>query len=167
VSSVPIAVRERIVEELERSQWLILAGEEVTPRWRVLCGDGDQVLVTPWLNEDHMRSRLALVRNFMLFKQQQTTVAGFVLLTETIEPNVIAATYVDRAGCLVIYQQIVRFGETISFGAMENAEADPEISALLPGERELLPVAQRAEAEQIFGPGGRFEANTVAMMSDS
>jgi len=149
-------IKQRLRQKLEASRIEVHAGDDVTPRWRVLCADGDQILLTPWETADQVPSRLALVRNFILWKQLGGLVRGFISSSETIESNGIVAQYCDRQGGLAIFQGICRSGRDISFGALQTVDYGPSRLDMLSSARDVLLAGQRAEAEQIYWPEGRF-----------
>jgi hypothetical protein len=94
----------KLLEELQFSVGIVLGGEEVVPRFRVICHDGDWTIFVP-LSDDigERQRRMQLVYGFMAWK----SAVAFVMSSELKVPDCVIA----GGGCC-------GFGALITSGAL-------------------------------------------------
>lgn len=150
----------RIRSELEFSASVVLSGEEVVPRFRILAPEGETVVFLP-LPEDlgERVRRVSLVRAYMAWRMA----SGFVVSSESVEPDAVMAVGVTRAWCSGLLRPIVRnpisLGPVRDLGTAEIGEGFPQ---LLPsGLVTTVDPETLKELKQVFGPGGEFEARPL------
>ena len=98
-------MKEKVIEELRYSVAIVLAREEVVPRFRVVCPEGDLTVFVPLPDDmgDRQR-RMQLVYGFMAWK----SATAFVMSSELIEPDCLISAAVNRADVLSACRPIVR-----------------------------------------------------------
>jgi len=146
----------KILEELQFSVAVVLSREEVVPRFRVVCPDGDWTIFVPLPDEIGERQRrMQLVYGFMAWK----SAIAFVMSSELIEPDVVISAGVSRGEALSACRPIVR--RPLSIGPVEwlpAASAGEEVVALLPRGTVSLDRETEAALVRAFGTGGELEA---------
>jgi len=148
-------MRDVVLGELRMSCAVVLAREEVVPRFRVLTPEGEWSVFVPLPDDlgERMR-RLRLVHGFLAWK----SATAFVLSTELREPDCVLSAGVARSGVLTAARPIIR--KPLGLGAVEwlpESAVGEEVVALLPRGRVLLDVETEAELMRVFGVGGEFE----------
>src|SRR3989344_2387370 len=149
-------MKEKILEELQLSVAVVLSREEVVPRFRVVCHDGDWTIFVPLPDDIGERQRrMQLVYGFMAWK----SAIAFVLSSELIVPDVVTSAGVSRGEVLSACRPIVR--RPLSVGPIEwlpPQSGGEEVVALLPRGRVTLHPETEAALVRAFGTGGEFEA---------
>ena len=99
-------MRELIENELRLSAAVILAGEEVVPRFRIeVAGEAAYMLFVPLPDDLAQRQwRLALVSAFMAWKGAH----AFVMSMELTVPDAAASVAVSRSGVLACWREYGR-----------------------------------------------------------
>lgn len=149
-------MKDKLLEELRFSASIVLAGEEVTPRFLVVCPDGDWTVVVPLPEDIGVRqARMQLLYGFMAWK----SATAFIMSSQLSIPSVIASIGVDRDAVRCAVRPLLLKPRTL--GPMEWWPEDrigAEIVALLP--RGQVSVDRQTEADLVraFGAGGELEA---------
>ncbi len=153
--------------ELRRSVKIIKGGNEIVPRFRIFTHDGDYIVFNPLPDDIKIRhERMALVRRFMVWK----LATGFILSTETMQPDAVTAVAVWRDGgsdeikVLGLYQLITRNGSAKpSFAPEERAgkEMAGDVLELLPRHQESLSQDEIDELQTLMGNDGFFVVEKI------
>ena len=148
-------MRDLIDNELRLSAAVILAGEEVVPRFRIeVVGEAAYMLFVPLPDDLAQRQwRLALVSAFMAWKGAH----AFVMSTELTVPDAAASVAVSRSGVLAGIRMIGR--KPLALGAVEwlsRVQIGEEVPALLPPKSAEVSAAILADLQRVFGPQGEF-----------
>ena len=148
-------MRELIENELRLSAAVILAGEEVVPRFRIeVAGEAAYMLFVPLPDDLAQRQwRLALVSAFMAWKGAH----AFVMSMELTVPDAAASVAVSRSGVLAGIRLIER--QPLAMGAVEWLSRDhvgDEVPALLPPRSAQVSAAMLTDLQRVFGPQGEF-----------
>ena len=153
-------MREILLDELRFSASVILSGEEVVPRFRVMTPEGDWTIFVPLPNGIHERMRrMRLVSGFMAWKSATT----FVFSTETIAPDAVFATAIGRSEVLCVARPILR--KPLSVGEitwLKREAVGDEIVTLLPRGCVELDTETEAALIRAFGPHGEFETKRMS-----
>lgn len=148
-------MKDKIIEELQFSVAIVLSREEVVPRFRVICPDGEWTIFVPLPDDIGERQRrMQLVYGFMAWK----SATAFVLSSELIVPDVVTSAGVSRGEVLSACRPIVR--RPLSVGPVEwlpEQSVGDEVIALLPRGRVTLDPETEAALVRAFGTGGEFE----------
>jgi hypothetical protein len=149
-------MRDKLLEELRLSASIVLAGEEVTPRFLVICPDGDWSVLVPLPEDIGVRQlRMQLLYGFMAWK----SATAFIMSSQLTTPSVIASIAVDRDAVHCAVRPLLQKPRTL--GPIEwwpEERIGAEIVALLPrGEVSIDPQAE-ADLVRAFGAGGELEA---------
>lgn len=149
-------MREVVLEELRFSVAIVLSGEEVVPRFRVICPEGDWTVFVPLPHDVPERERrMKLLYGFMAWK----SATAFVMSTELKVPDVVLAAAVTREGVACACRPIIR--KPLGVGVitwLPESSVGNEVVALLPKGRVLLDTETEAALTRAFGTGGEFEA---------
>ncbi len=119
-----------ILDELSVSRKVVVAGEEVTPRFLVYTPSGNHLMLMPLPSDLGERlESFRLARLFMVWK----AATGFILSTEIKIPRSITATLVTRDEVRGASQWIsgnpVKFAEPVWYG---SEQVDDEVIDVLP-----------------------------------
>lgn len=156
-------MREAVLDELRFSCAVVLAREEVVPRFRVVTPEGDWTVFVPLPDDKGERMRrLRLVHGFMAWK----SAVAFVLSTELREPDCVLSAGVARDRVLTAARPIIR--KPLGLAAIEwlpESSVGDEVVALLPRGRVLLDEETEAELVRAFGVRGEFEVRRGACPS--
>ena len=148
-----------ILEELEQSKKIISSGAELAPRFRILTDENDFIIFTPFTNTDEKRELMKdYIKTIMLWKSAKT----FIMSAEMIEPKAFSSVCINANGSLAglhLFNQNPLSFEPVQWLGQEYI--DPDISEMLPRSGEELNREQFAEAEKLFGVGGKFEVRPV------
>jgi hypothetical protein len=149
-------MHEKILEELQFSVGVVLACQEVVPRFRILCHDGDWTVFVP-LPDDlgERQRRMQLVYGFMVWMSAH----AFVMSSELIEPDIVITAAISHTEVLCACRPIVR--TPLSVGPIQwltKESIGDEVLALLPRGRVRLDPDMQAALVRAFGSGGEFEA---------
>jgi len=148
-------MKDKLLEELQFSVGIVLGREEVVPRFRVVCHDGDWTIFVPLPDDMGERQRrMQLVYGFMAWK----SAVAFVLSSELVDPDVVSSAGVSHAGVWCACQPIVR--RPLSVGPVEwlpESAVGEEVVALLPRGTVTLDRETEAALVRAFGSGGEFE----------
>ncbi len=151
-----LGMKDKVVEELQLSVGIVLSREEVVPRFRVICPDGDWTVFVPLPDDIGERERrMQLVYGFMAWK----SATAFVMSSELIEPNLIVSAGVSRDDILIAACSVWRRFDSV--GVIEwlpETSVGDEVVALLPRGRVQLDPETEAALVRAFGDGGEFEA---------
>jgi len=149
-------MKEKLLQELVVSTSIVLGREEVVPRFRVICPDGDWTVLVPLPDDIGARQhRMQLLSGFMAGK----SATAFVMSSELIEPDCVISAAVDRDAVLNVCRPIVR--KPLSVGPVQwlpKSSVGEEVVALLPRGRVVLDPETEAALLRAFGSGGEFEA---------
>lgn len=144
------------VEELRFSTGIVLAREEVVPRFRVICPHSDWTVFVPLPDDIGERQRrMQLVYGFMAWK----SATAFVMSSELVDPDCVIAAAVTRDDIAVAARPILR--NPLMVGPVEwlpRSAVGEEVMALLPRGRVMLDKATAKALLRAFGNGGEFEA---------
>ena len=150
-------MRDTVIEELRLSVAVVLSREEVVPRFRVVCPDGDWTVFVPLPDDIGERQRrMQLLYGFMAWK----SATAFVMSSELIEPDCVISAAVDRDHVLTAARPILR--RPLTVGPIEwlpKESVGEEVVALLPRGRVVLDPETEAALVRAFGDGGEFEAS--------
>ena len=149
-------MKDKIIDELRLSVAIVLSREEVVPRFRIICHDGEWTIFVP-LPDDigEQQRRMQLVYGFMVWKSAH----AFVMSSELIEPDVVISAAVSYTAVWCACRPIVR--KPLSVGPIEwlaEQSVGEEIIALLPRGKVTLDPETEAALMRAFGSGGEFEA---------
>ena len=148
-------MKDKLLEELQFSVGIVPGREEVVPRFRVICHDGDLTIFVPLPDDIGERQRrMQLVYGFMAWK----SAVAFVMSSELKVPDCVIAGSVSRDGVLVAARSILR--RPLSVGPIEwlpESSVGDEVVALLPRGRVTLNPETEAALVRAFGTGGEFE----------
>jgi hypothetical protein len=149
-------MRELIENELRLSAAVVLAGEEVVPRFRIeVAGEAAYMLFVPLPDDLPQRQwRLALVSAFMAWKGAH----AFVMSTELTTPDAAASVAVSQSGVLAGIRMIER--RPLAVGDVEwlsSDQVDDEVPALLPPRSAQVSAAMLTDLQRVFGPQGEFK----------
>ena len=148
-------MKDKVLEELQFSVGIVLGGEEVVPRFRVMCPDGDWTIFVPLPDDIGERQRrMQFVYGFMAWK----SAVAFVMSSELQVPDCVIAGAVGRERVLVAARPIVR--KPLTVGPIEwlpESAVGEEVVALLPRGRLTLDAETQAALARAFGTGGEFE----------
>jgi hypothetical protein len=148
-------MKDKILEELQFSVGIVLGGEEVVPRFRVICPDGEWTVFVPLPDDIGERQRrMQLLYGFMAWK----SAIAFVMSSELQVPDCVIAGAVGRDGVLAAARSILR--KPLTVGPIEwlpESAVGEEVVALLPRGRVTLDRETEAELVRVFGVGGEFE----------
>ena len=149
-------MKNKVLEELRFSTGIVLAREEVVPRFRVICPDGDWTIFVPLPDDIGERQRrMQLLFGFMAWK----SATAFVMSSELHVPDVVISAGVDRDNVWSAARPIVR--KPLTVGPIEwlpQSSVGEEVVALLPRGRVILDPESEAALVRAFGGGGEFEA---------
>jgi hypothetical protein len=149
-------MKDRILKELQFSVAIVLAREEVVPRFRVICPDGEWTIFVPLPDDIGERQRrMQLVYGFMAWK----SAIAFVMSSELKEPDCVIAGAVSRDRVLLAARPILR--KPLTVGPIEwlpESSVGEEVVALLPRGAVTLDTETEAALVRAFGTGGEFEA---------
>ena len=153
-------MRDLVVDELRFSAAVILAREEVVPRFRIeVAGEPGYQLFVPLPDDLKERQwRMSLVSAFMAWKGAH----AFIMSTELIDPDAAVSIAVSRSGVLAGLRPIHR--TPLSVGPVEWLSRDQigeEIPALLPPKAASVSAAMLTDLERVFGPQGEFKVERV------
>jgi hypothetical protein len=156
VSGQQLFMRDKLLEDLRLSASIVLAGEEVTPRFLVICPDGDWTVLVPLPEDIGVRQlRMQLLYGFMAWK----SAVAFIMSSQLATPSVIASIGVDRDGVQCAVRPLLRKPRTL--GPIEwwpQERIGPEIVALLPRGRVCIDPQTESDLVRTFGAGGELEA---------
>lgn len=149
-------MRNLLLDELRLSAGIVLAREEVVPRFRVMCPEGDWTVFVPLPNDIGERQRrMQLIYGFMAWKSATT----FVMSTELVVPDCVLSAGIGRSEVLIVARSIFR--KPLTLGPVEwldPSAVGEEVVALLPRGKVTLDRETEAALIQTFGIGGEFEA---------
>jgi hypothetical protein len=149
-------MKAKILEELRLSTGIVLGREEVVPRFRVICPEGDWTVYVPLPPAIGERQRrMQLLYGFMAWK----SAVAFVMSSELVAPGCVIAAGVGREDVLVAARPLLR--KPLTVGPIEwlpKESVGEEVVALLPRGRAVLNGETEAALLQAFGKGGEFEA---------
>lgn len=152
-----ICMKEKLLEELRFSACIVLAGEEVTPRFLVFCPEGEWHVLVPLPEDIEVRQlRMRLLRGFMAWK----SATAFIMSSQLAAPSVIASIAVGQDQVLCAARPVL-WEATRTLGPIEwwpSERVGAEIVALLP--RGHVPIDPQTEAALVraFGVGGELNA---------
>jgi len=150
------SMKYKVLEELQFSVAIVLSREEVVPRVRVVCPDGDWIVMVPLPDDIGERQRrMQLLYGFMAWK----SATAFVMSSELQEPDCVISAAVGRDGVLVAARPILR--KPLTLGPIEwlpKESVGDEVVALLPRGTVTLDRETEAALVRAFGSGGEFEA---------
>ena len=150
------AMKDKVLQELQFSTGIVLSREEVVPRFRIICPEGDWTVFVPLPDDIGERQRrMQLLYGFMAWK----SATAFVMSSELIKPDCVISAAVDRGNVLVAARPIVR--KPLTVGPIEwlpKESVGEEVVALLPRGRVVLDPETEAALVRAFGTGGEFEA---------
>ena len=149
-------LRKVLLNELQLSVAIVLSREEIVPRFRVICPEGDWTVFVPLPDDIGERQRrMQLVYGFMAWK----SATAFVMSSELIEPDCVISAAIDRNDVLVAARPIAR--KPLTVGPAEwlpRSAVGEEVVALLPRGRVNLDPETEAALVRAFGDGGEFQA---------
>ena len=123
-------MKDKILEELQFSVGMVLGREEVVPRFRIVCPDGDWTIFVPLPDDIGERQRrMQLVYGFMAWK----SAIAFVMSSELKLPDCVISAAVNRNDVLVAARPILR--KPLTVGPIEwlpGCAVGEEVVALLP-----------------------------------
>ena len=98
-------MRKVLLNELQFSVAIAFSREEVVPRFRVVCPEGDWTPFVPLPGDIGERPRrMQLVYGFMAWK----SATAFVMSSELVKPDCVISAAVDRKIVLIACRPIVR-----------------------------------------------------------
>jgi hypothetical protein len=149
-------VRDLLLDELRFSAGIVLSREEVVPRFRVMCPEGDWTVFVPLPDDIGERQRrMQLLYGFMAWK----SATAFIMSTELVQPDCVLATGIGRSEVLIAARPILR--KPLTLGPVEwldRSAVGEEVVALLPRGKVTLDRDTEAALVRAFGDGGEFEA---------
>lgn len=145
-----------MLDELRFSVGIVLAREEVVPRFRVMCPEGDWTVFVPLPDDIGERQRrMQIVYGFMAWK----SATSFIMSTKLVRPDCVLSAGIGRTDVLVAARPILR--KPLTLGPVEwldPSAVGEEVIALLPRGKVALDRETEAALMQTFGIGGEFEA---------
>jgi hypothetical protein len=154
-SGIDTYMKNKVLDELQFSVGIVLGGEEVVPRFRVVCPDEEWTIFVPLPDDIGERQRrMQLVYGFMAWK----SAVAFVMSSELQVPDVVISAGVGRHGVVAAARPVLR--KPLTVGPVEwlpESAVGEEVVALLPRGRGTLDAATEAELVRVFGTGGEFE----------
>lgn len=149
-------MRDLLLDELRFSAGIVLSREEVVPRFRVICPEGDWTVFVPLPDDIGERQRrMQLLYGFMAWK----SATAFIISTELVRPDCVLSAGIGRGEVVVAARSILR--KPLTLGPVEwldPSAVDGEVVALLPRGKVTLDRESEAALMQTFGIGGEFEA---------
>lgn len=149
-------MKDKLLDELQLSVAIVLGREEVVPRFRVVCPEGDWTVFVPLPDDIGERQRcMQLLYGFMAWK----SATAFMMSTELIKPDCVLSAGIGRSDVLIAARPILR--KPLTLGPIEWLPRDSvgdEVIALLPRGRVTLDPDTEAALVRAFGDGGEFEA---------
>lgn len=149
-------MRGLLEEELRFSASIVLAQEEVVPRFRIdIPGERGHVLFVPLPEDPKERERrMRLVSGFMAWKGA----SGFIVSSELSEPDAIISVAVTRGNVIGAARMILRRPLTVGpVQPLVRSQIGDEIPAMLPPKQTLLSGDMLNELARVFGPQGEFK----------
>jgi hypothetical protein len=149
-------MKDRIIDELRLSFDIVLSREEVLPRFRVVCPDGEWTVFVPLPDDIGERQRrMQLIYGFMAWK----LATAFVMSSELVAPDCVMSAAVGRNDVLAAAWPILSKPLTVAPVEWLPKEAvGDEVVALLPRGRVVLDWETEAALVRAFGSGEEFEA---------
>jgi len=149
-------VRDLLLDELRFSAGIVLSREEVVPRFRVMCPEGDWTVFVPLPDDIGERQRrMQLAYGFMAWK----SATAFIMSTELVQPDCVLSAGIGRSEVLIAARPILR--KPLTLGPVEwldRSAVGEEVVALLPRGKVTLDRDTEAALVRAFGDGGEFEA---------
>lgn len=149
-------MKNKVIEELRFSVAIVRSREEVVPRFRVVCPEGDWTVFVPLPDDIGERQRpMQLLYGFMAWKSAM----AFVMSSELATPDAVISAGVNYTEVCCACRPIVR--RPLGVGPIEwlpKQAVGDEVVALLPRGRVVLDPATEAALVRAFGDGGEFEA---------
>lgn len=148
-----------LTELLDDLQNIVLAGDELMPRWDIDTPNGSTTLLVPLSDDPDFRlTRMNMVATFMAWKHA----TSFTMVSEIIEPHAMIAVHVGKYGQRGLMRLIGR--NPVRIGGdrwLEPNEIPPSLITMLPTKRLDFTPEQIAELESLFGDGGRFDMGSA------
>lgn len=145
-----------VLDELHLSTSVVLSGEELVPRFRVICPTETWTVFVPLPDDIGERQRrMQLLYAFMAWK----AATAFVMSSELKAPEALISAAVGKDSVLCAYRPLTRTHNSV--GPVEWLSGDAvgdEVVALLPRGRVELGDQAVAMLMRAFGGGGEFDA---------